>query len=78
MSTANYNKAIDRLVFYRRMADLAEKETTTYTTYIGKLEAGTSILGIVYDKYFDEVDRDVCEAYVSKYRYKWEVNGKKG
>lgn len=78
MNTDNYNKAIDRLVFYRRMADLAEKETPTYTTYIGKLDAGTSILAIVYDKYFDVVDRDVCEAYVSKYRHKWEGNGKKG
>lgn len=60
MNTANYNRAIDKLVFYRRMAVLAERGTPTYTAYIGKLEGGSSILAIACDKGFDEVHRDVC------------------
>jgi hypothetical protein len=67
MNADNYNKAIDRLVFYIRMAVLAAG-TPTYTAYIGKLSAGSNILGIASGKDFDEVERDVREAYDSKYR----------
>ena len=67
MNDSNYNSALDKLVFYRRMAVLAERGTPTYTAYINKLDAGSTILGIVYDKCFDSVHRDVCEAYDSKY-----------
>lgn len=66
MNTVNYNNAIDKLVFYRRMAVLAAG-TPTYTTYIGKLSAGTNILAIAYGKDSDEVESDVREAYDSKY-----------
>ena len=69
MNDANYDRALDKLVFYRRMAVLAERGTPTYTAYIDKLEAGTSILAIASGKDLDEVDRDVREAYDSKYRY---------
>lgn len=68
MNEVNYNRCIDTLTFYRRMAVLAERETPTYTTYIDKLQAGTSILAIACDKSLDEVYRDVREAYDSKYR----------
>lgn len=67
MNTASYNRAIDKLVFYRRMAVLSERETPTYTTYNDKLQAGNTVLAIVCDKDFDEVDRDVREAYDLKY-----------
>lgn len=67
MNTVDYNRAIGKLVFYRRMAVLAERGTPTYTTYIDKLEAGISILATAYDKDFDEVESDVREAYDSKY-----------
>ena len=68
MNTDNYNRAIDKLVFYRRMGvKLAERGTPTYTAYIDKLEAGVSILSIAYDKYFGDVYRDVREVYDSKY-----------
>lgn len=67
MNTVDYNRALDKLVFYRRMAVLAERGPPTYTSYINKLEAGISILAIVYDKDFDEVKFDVCEAYDLKY-----------
>lgn len=70
MNTDNYNKAIDRLVFYRRMAvQLAESRTPDYSTYVGKLSAGTTILAIAYDKDSHEVESDVREAYDSKYRW---------
>ena len=69
MNTGNYNMAIGQLVHYRRMAVIAERGTPTYIGYISKLEAGISVLGIAYDKDFDEVRRDVREAYDSKYRY---------
>lgn len=39
MSTDNYNNAIDRLVFYRRMAVLAERGEPGYAAYVGKLSA---------------------------------------
>lgn len=68
MNTDNYNRALDKLVFYRRMAVLAESGTPTYTTYIDKLEAGISILAIASGKDFDEVKSDSREAYDSKYR----------
>lgn len=69
MNTDNYNKAIDRLVFYRRMAvKLAETGTPDYAAYVGKLSAGSNILAIASGKDSDEVDRDVREAYDSKYR----------
>ena len=69
MNTDNYNKAIDRLVFYRRMGvKLAETGTPDYAAYVGKLSAGTNILAIASGKDFDEVYQDVCEAYDSKYR----------
>lgn len=67
MNTDNYNKALDQLALYWRRAVLAETGTPTHTRYIAKLVGGSSILAIVYDKGFDEVDRDVCEAYDSKY-----------
>ena len=69
MNTGNYNIAIGQLVFYRHMAVLAERGTPTYNTYVAKLDAGYTILGIAYDKDFDAVRRDVREAYDSKYRY---------
>lgn len=69
MNTDNYNRAIEQLAFYKRMAFLAERGTPTYITYIGKLDAGYSILGIAYDKDSDEVYRDVLKAYESKYCY---------
>ena len=69
MNTDNYNMAIDRLVFYRRMCvEFAETGTTDYSTYICKLSAGSNILAIASGKDSDEVDRDVREAYDSKYR----------
>lgn len=68
MNSVNYNRAIEKLVFYRRMAAVAEMGTPTYTTYVGKLDGGITTLANVYDKDFDEVYRDVCEAYDSKYR----------
>lgn len=52
MNTDNYNKALDQLAFYWRRAVLAETGTPTHTRY-------------VYDKGFDELYRDVCEAYDS-------------
>lgn len=79
MNTDNYNTALDKLVFYRRMVVLAAgTETTDYAAYVGKLSAGSNILAIASGKDFDEVESDVREAYDSKYRYKWEGNGKKG
>lgn len=69
MNTANYNKALDQLAFYWRMAALAETGTPEYIAYVSKLGAGSSILAIVSDKGFDEVNRDVSEAYDSKYCY---------
>lgn len=69
MNTTNYNRAVDQLAFYKRMAVLARAGTPEYTSYIDKLAAGSCILGIVCDKDFDEVDLDVCEAYDSKYLY---------
>ena len=69
MNTGNYNIAIGQLVFYRRMAVLAERGTPDYAAYVAKLDAGCTVLGIAYDKDFDAVCRDVCEAYASKYRY---------
>ena len=69
MSTDNYNDAIDKLVFYRRMAVLAAGTgTPDYAAYVGKLSAGISILAIASDKHLDEVESDVREAYGSKYR----------
>ena len=69
MNTDNYNKAIERLVFYRRMAvQLAGNKTPDYSTYVAKLSAGSYILGIAYDKDSDEVESDVRKAYDSKYR----------
>lgn len=67
MNTQNYNKAIEQLVFYRRMAVLPEKGTPTCTSYIDKLEAGISILGTAYDKSYEAVYCDVRKAYESKY-----------
>ena len=69
MNTDNYNKALDKLARYRCMAGLAELGTPTFTSYIDKLEAGTSILAIACDKFFEEVYCDVRKAYDSKYRY---------
>lgn len=69
MNTDNYNKAIERLAFYKRMAvRLAGSGTPYYSTYIAKLSAGTHILATAYDKDFYEVESDVREAYDSKYR----------
>jgi hypothetical protein len=69
MNTDNYNNALDRLVFYRRMCVvLAGTGTPYYSTYVGKLSAGSNILAIASGKDFDEVDRDVRDAYDSKYR----------
>lgn len=69
MNTDNYNRAIDKLVFYRRMAVLAAgKVTPDYAAYVGKLSAGSSVLAIASGKDFDEVKSDVREAYDSKYR----------
>lgn len=67
MNTDNYNKALDKLVFYRHMAVVAERGTPTYTAYVERLEAGISILAIACDKDLDEVRSDVREAYDSKY-----------
>lgn len=67
MNADNYNKALDRLVHYRRMAVLAEPGTTERNAYVGKLAGGTTILAIVCDKDFDEVHRDECKVYDSKY-----------
>ena len=72
MNIDSYNRAIDKLAFYTRMAVLAEKGTPAYTTYIDKLQAGISILSIAYDKSFDEVESDARKAYESKYRCYWE------
>lgn len=68
MNTDNYNRAIDKIVFYRRTAVLAKLGTTERNVYVGKLSAGTNILAIASGKDFDEVDRDVRDAYDSKYR----------
>lgn len=69
MNTDNYNKAIDRLVFYRRMiVELAETGTPDYAAYVGKLSSGSNILAIASGKDSDEAYRDVREAYDSKYR----------
>ena len=68
MNTDNYNKAIDKLVFYRRKAELAKLGTSERCAYISKLDVGTSILAIAYGKDFEAVYCDVREAYVSKYR----------
>ena len=69
MNTENYNSAIERLAFYKRMAvKRAESRTPDYATYVAKLSAGTSILAIACDKGHDEVESDVREAYDSKYR----------
>lgn len=69
MNTDNYNKALDKLVFYRRMAvELAETGTPDYAAYVGKLSAGTNILALACDKGFEAVYCDVREAYDSKYR----------
>ena len=67
MNTDNYNNAIDRLALYRHVAALAGRGTPDYTAYIGKLTAGSSILAIASGKGFGEVNRDVREAYDSKY-----------
>lgn len=66
MNAGNYNRAIDKVVFYRRMAVLAAG-TPDYAAYVGKLSAGSNILAIASGKDFDEVERDVREAYDSKY-----------
>lgn len=69
MNADNYNNAIDKLVFYRRMAvELAGTGTPDYTAYVGKLSAGSNILAIASGRDFDEVESDVREAYDSKYR----------
>ena len=69
MNTDNYNKAIDRLVFYRRMGvEFAETGTADYSAYIRMLSAGTNILAIASGKDSDAVRRDVREAYDSLYR----------
>lgn len=68
MNTDNYNKALDKLALYRRMAVLAERGTTERNAYVSKLDVGTSILAIACDKRFEEVYCDVREAYDSKYR----------
>ena len=47
---------------------LAERGTTTYTAYIGKLDGGIAIIGIASGKDFGEVESDVRKAYESKYR----------
>ena len=72
MNTDNYNKALDKLVSYRRMAVLAAGTgTSDYTAYVGKLSAGSNILAIASGKDFEAVDRDVREAYDLKYRCWW-------
>lgn len=63
----NYNKALDLLAFYTRMAVIAEARMPNNTAYISRLSGGMSIFGIVYGKDFGEVCRDVLEVYVSKY-----------
>lgn len=69
MNTDNYNYAIDRLAFYRRMAVLAAGTgTPSHSAYVCKLSAGSNIPAIASGKDSDEVDRDVREAYDSKYR----------
>lgn len=69
MNTDNYNRAIEQLVFYRRMAvQLAEIGTPDYSTYVGKLSAGIAVLAIAYDKDSHEVETDVRDAYDLKYR----------
>ena len=68
MNTDNYNKALDKLVLYRRMAVLAERGTSERNTYVAKLDAGTKILAIACDKVFEDVHLDVRKAYESKYR----------
>lgn len=69
MNTDNYNMAIDRLVFYMRMAVLAAgTETPGYDSYVSKLSAGSSILAIASGKGLGEVERDVRDAYGSMYR----------
>ena len=69
MNADNYDNALDKLVFYRRRAVLAAgKGTPDYAVYVGKLTAGSNILAIASGKDFDEVYRDVREAYDLKYR----------
>lgn len=69
MNTDNYNSALGKLAFYKRMAvKHAESITPDYTTYVAKLSAGISILAIACDKDYGEVESDVREAYDSKYR----------
>ena len=68
MNTGNYKIAIGQLVYYRRMAVLSAG-TGTPDYYVGKLSAGSHILAIASGKHFDEVYRDVSEAYDTKYRY---------
>ena len=54
MNTENYNKVLDLLVFYRRMAVLAAGTgTPDYAAYVGKLSAGSNVLGIASGKDFD-------------------------
>lgn len=68
MNTANYNEALDKLVFYRRMAVLdAGNGTPDCSAYVGKLSAGINILAIASGNDSDKVYRDVREAYDSKY-----------
>lgn len=68
MNADNYNRAIDKLVVYRRMAVLSERGTTERNAYVSKLDVGTSILAIACDKGFEEVYCDVRKSYESKYR----------
>ena len=68
MNTDNYNKAIERLALYRRMAVNAGRGTPDYATYVAKLSAGSCILGIACGKDSGEVESDVRKAYDSKYR----------
>ena len=67
MNADNYNKALDILALYMGMAVIAEMRTFENTAYISRLSGGMSIFAIVYGKDFDEVCRDVCEVYESKY-----------
>ena len=69
MNTDNYNKALDKLVFYRRMCvELAGSGKPDYSAYVAKLSAASNILAIASGKDSDEVYCDVREAYDSKYR----------
>lgn len=69
MSTDNYNDAIDKLVFYRRMAVLAAGTGTPgFASIVCNLSVGSNILAIASGKDLGEVERDVRKAYDSKHR----------